>query len=196
MTAKAEARKEQIFAVGAKLFAEKGYERTTLQEVADRLGVTKPALYYYLDSKQELLYEIMSFVMDSVLEQIIHIVESKKTPLGKLEALITSYIAFFTAHPDALTVMVLREDSLEPELRAKHLIRQKEYANHVKSIMKGVLAERGDTDVDATAATYALLGGMNWIFRWYDPKGRIPPKKLSRDFLKIFVPNAAADLNK
>lgn len=188
MTNRTEIRREQIFQIGAELFARQGYERTSLQEVAERLGLTKPALYYYFDSKQQLLFAIISFVMDKVYGDLAEIVSSNRTPLQKLEALIESYIDFFTAHPNELTILVVHEDSLEPELRAKFIDRQKEYKRSVLGIVKDILAQRGENDIDPTALTFALIGSMNWIFRWYDPTGRIPPKRLAKEFLRIFAP--------
>lgn len=188
MSTRREAKRERILAVGAKLFAAKGYERTSLQEVADRLGVTKPALYYYIENKQELLYEIMSLVMDVMLADIVRIVEGGEPPDRQLEALITSYIGFFTSHPDELKIMILREDSLLPEFRKKVNARQKEYGKYVRSIVSALLKERGGEEVDEIAVTFALLGAMNWIFHWYDPAGPITPQRLSEDFLRIFTP--------
>lgn len=190
MSSRTEIRREQIFHVGAELFAKQGYERTSLQEVADRLGLTKPALYYYFESKQQLLFAIISFVMDKVYGDLAEIVASGRTPEGKLEALIESYIDFFTAHPNELTILVVHEDSLEPELRAKFIDRQTEYRRSLRIIVEEILAERGGCEVDPTSLTFALIGAMNWLFRWYDPAGRIPPKRLARDFLNIFAPSA------
>lgn len=188
MSSRTEIRREQIFQIGAELFARQGYERTSLQEVADRLGLTKPALYYYFNSKQELLFAIISFVMEKVYGDLEAIVASDRTPEGKLEALIEAYVDFFTAHPNELTILVVHEDSLEPELRAKFVTMQTEYRRSLRKIVEEILSERGESEVDPTSLTFAIIGAMNWIFRWYDPKGRIPPKRLASDFLRIFAP--------
>lgn len=186
MSVRSDARREQIFAAGARLFATQGYERTSLQEVADELGVTKAALYYYINSKQELLFSIMSFVMESVMKDVVEITAEKISATAKLERLVRRYIGFFTAHPNELTIMVLRQDSLSEELKGKLDDWQREYLGHVKAIVAGTLQERGARGVDVTSVTFALLGGMNWIFRWYDPTGAIPPEKLADDFFAVF----------
>ena len=179
-------RKEQIFEAGARLFAEKGYERTSLQEVADVLGVTKPALYYYYQSKEELLFEITSFVMDRLMADLREIAASDQAPLEKVRELVRRYVKFFAAHPDEQTVMSTQVDSLGPERRAAAHARQREYLHVVKAIVGELLAEHPGNELDETSVTFALLGGMNWIFKWYDPAGRIDPDQLAADFMQFF----------
>ena len=186
MADRREARKEQIFGVGAKLFAEKGYERTSLQEVADLLGVTKPALYYYYSSKEQLLFEIMSFVMDRVLQDATEICQSDLPAGEQLHELIRRYVGFFAAHPAELTLMSTAGDSLVPEHRAVIVERERQYLGFVRGIVAELLQEHPGEDINETSAAFALLGGMSWIFKWYDPEGRISPDRLADDFLKIF----------
>jgi AcrR family transcriptional regulator len=183
---KRETRKDQIFSVGARLFAEKGYERTSLQEVADLLGVTKPALYYYYDSKEQLLFEIMSFVMDRVLQDAVEISGSSLTPAEKLHEMIRRYVGFFAAHPAELTLMSTAGDSLGADLRAVIVERERQYLQFVRGIVAELLDGHRGKDVHETSAAFALLGGMSWIFKWYDPDGAITPEQLAGDFLKIY----------
>ena len=193
MTARGEARKDQIFSVGARLFAQKGYERATLQEVADLLGLTKPALYYYYASKQELLFEIMSFVMERVLSDIREIASSDASALDQLAALIRRYIGFFAAHPHELALMSIQVDILRPDLRDQILEKQREYLRHVRKIVGALLEAKDSSGLDETSAAFALLGGMNWIFKWYHPEGRLTPEKLAADFLTLYSRGLAAD---
>jgi AcrR family transcriptional regulator len=186
VTTRGEARKEQIFSVGARLFAQKGYERTSLQEVADLLGLTKPALYYYYASKEELLFEIMSFVMESVLGDIREVAASAAPPVERLAELVRRYVSFFVAHPHEHTIMSVQVDSLRPELRDRILAQQREYLRHVRGIVAGLLADGDGAELDETSAAFALLGGMNWIFKWYHPEGRVTPEKLAHDFCTIY----------
>ena len=179
-------RRTQIFEAGARLFAEKGYERTSLREVADVLGVTKPALYYYFRSKETLLFEITSFVMDRVLADITQVVDSEQPPLDKLRDLIRRYISFFARHPCELTIMSTQVDSLDAENRQIILDRQRHYLALVRTIVRDVLAAQPERRMDETAVAFALLGGMNWIFKWYDPAGRISPDRLADEFMDLF----------
>jgi AcrR family transcriptional regulator len=179
-------RKEQIFEAGARLFAEKGYERTSLQEVADVLGVTKPALYYYYQSKEELLFEITSFVMDRLMADLREIAGGDQAPLEKVRELVRRYVKFFAAHPHEQTVMSTQVDSLGPERREAARARQSEYLHVVKGIVAELLAGHPAGGLDETSVTFALLGAMNWIFKWYDPAGRITPDTLAADFIQFF----------
>ncbi len=178
-------RKEQIFAAGARLFALKGYERTSLQEVADALGVTKPALYYYYRSKEELLFEITGFVMDRVAADLEAVVRSGRPPVDQLQDLIRRYVRFFAAHPDELTIMSTQVDSLSEPHRAEILDRQRAYLHTVRGIVEQILAGRPGRPLDPTAVAFGVLGAMNWIFKWYDPRGAVTPEALADDFMEL-----------
>lgn len=182
-----EERRDQIFSEGARLFAERGYGRTSLQEVADALGVTRPALYYYYRSKEDLLFEVTSFVMDRVTADLREVAESGRTPLEKLREFIGRYVRFFVSHPHELTIMSTEVDSLGSARREAILDRQREYLGLVRSIVRDLLAEHPGTRLDETSVAFALLGGMSWIFKWYDPAGRVPPEKLADDFTRLFT---------
>jgi len=154
--------------------------------VADALGVTKPALYYYYRSKEELLFQITSFVMDRVMADLREVAGAPLSPLEKLRDLIGRYLHFFASHPHELTIMSTEVDSLGPERREVVLGRQREYLRLVRAIVRDLLAEHPGTTLDETSVAFALLGGMNWIFKWYDPAGRVTPEKLADDFTRLF----------
>lgn len=188
-------RREQIFDVGARLFAEKGYERTSLQEVADALGVTKPALYYYYSSKEELLFEVMSFCIDRVTHDLEEISVSPGTPSQRLAEFIQRYVHFFADHPDELTLLSTELDSLTGDLREAIVVKQRRNLAAIRAIVTELLEESGETDLDPTVAAFALLGMMNWIFSWYDPEGAIGPDRLANHFHRIYSRGVAASLD-
>lgn len=182
----AEHRREQIFEAGARLFAERGYGRTSLEEVAAELGVTRPALYYYYRSKEDLLYEITSFVMDRVMADLREVTGRPCPPLEKLRDLVGRYVRFFASHPHELTLMSTEVDSLGEERRRLIQERQREYLAGVREIVRALLARHPGSPLDETAAAFWLLGGMNWIYTWYDPAGRITPDDLADHFIRLF----------
>ncbi|GAB4287679.1 MAG: TetR/AcrR family transcriptional regulator [Deferrisomatales bacterium] len=182
-----EDRREQIFAAGAQLFAEKGYERTSLQEVADRLGVTKPALYYYYRSKEDLLFEIMSFCIDHVTRDITDILARELAPPERLAELVRRYVRFFTSHPHELTILSTAVDSLSPGPREVIVDKQRHYLKCVRRIVAELQGLRSRPPLDETAAAFALLGMMNWIFKWYDPRGPVGPERLAEQFCEIYL---------
>jgi AcrR family transcriptional regulator len=182
-----EERRDQIFAAGARLFAEQGYERTSLQQVADALGITKPALYYYYRSKEDLLFEIMSFCIDHVSQQIAEILACDLAPAERLAELIRRYVRFFADHPHELTILSTTVDSLSDGSRAAIVAKQRTYLESVRTIIDGLLAARPGPLPDRTACAFALLGMMNWIFQWYDPRGSVAPDRLAAQFKELFL---------
>ncbi|WP_169709607.1 TetR/AcrR family transcriptional regulator [Deferrisoma camini] len=180
-----EDRREQIFAAGARLFAEKGYERTSLQDVADALGVTKPAFYYYYRSKEELLFEILSFSMDRVTDDIKAALCLDAPPEERVREWIRRYVRFFTAHPHELTLLSTAIDSLGPDRRERLKARQRRYLDMARRLVAAIKAP--GSGLDDTVSAFALLGMMNWIFQWYRPAGPVAPEALADHFYRIFV---------
>ncbi|GAB6061830.1 TetR/AcrR family transcriptional regulator [Deferrisoma palaeochoriense] len=184
-----EDRREQIFAVGARLFARRGYERTTLQDVADALGVTKPAFYYYYRSKEDLLYEILSFSMDRVTEDIEAALALDAPPEERVREWIRRYVGFFTSHPNELTLLSTAVDAVGPERREELKARQRRYLAMARRLVAGV--KDPGAGLDDTVTAFALLGMMNWIFQWYRPDGPVDPEALAGHFYRIFVHGVA-----
>ena len=180
-----EDRREQIFAAGARLFAEKGYERTSLQDVADVLGLTKPAFYYYYRSKEDLLFEILSFSMDRVTEDIEAALAADLPPEERVREWVRRYVGFFATHPHELTLLSTAVDALSPRRREHLRERQRRYLDRARRLV-GAVKDPG-APLDDTVAAFALLGMMNWIYKWYDPAGPVSPEDLAGHFFRIFV---------
>ncbi len=182
-----EDRREQIFSAAARLFAQKGYGRTSLQELAGALGVTKPALYYYYRSKEDLLFEILSFCIDRVTDDIEQVAASDLDPEGRVREWIRRYVRFFADHPHELTLLSTEVDALGPETRRIIVDKQRRYLDRARRLVEDLRAASGAPPLDPTVGAFALLGMMNWIHTWYDPAGAVDPEALADHFFRIFV---------
>lgn len=168
-----EDRRTQILRVATTLFREKGYHRTSLDDIADRVGFTKPAIYYYFDSKEELLFAIVDGVVSGALERVQRIAAQDLSPLERMNAILVENTRVVLEHIDANTAFYNERGLLSPERERMVRDRERAYTNVVREIyIEGVRS--GDLlDIDPNVAISTLLGATIWVYRWYRPNGRL-----------------------
>src|SRR5262249_17989516 len=108
-------RKQEVLEVAARVFHEKGYDSSSIQDIADGVGILKGSLYYWINSKEDLLYEILAGVHEEALAAVEEAVEAETETLEKLRAFV---VALFTFHAENLVrIGVFFSDfrSLNPE---------------------------------------------------------------------------------
>ena len=182
---------EELLDVSARMFAEHGYAATSLQQIGDELGILKGSLYYYIKSKSDLLYEVIRSVYWAGFERFESYSREPGTGLEILARAIKGHAVFLVEHLTATTVYLHEFERLEPEQRAQLL--EYDYRTLV-----GDLVRRGQADgsirrdVDPSLATLAILGSINWIYRWYR-EGAKTHEQIGDEFARIFVAGLAAD---
>ena len=108
---------EEIMTVAARLFCEKGYMATTMDDIAAELYITKPALYYYIRTKHDLLYEICEAAIKRLMEGVESIEASGGTPEERFRELVRWQINMFSEHGDIINVYLADESELPTEKR-------------------------------------------------------------------------------
>ncbi len=178
------ARKREVIKVAARLFAAKGYHATTLDEIAEEIGVTKPALYYYIDNKQDILQNIIG-MMKERLENTTAAGRSDLPPKERLENLIRLMVKY-AAEDKELTLIGFEQANILPK-RSRNALkrRNKEVEQVVEEILKEG-KEKGIFDVrDVKMTTFAILAVANWLYRWYEPKGGLTPEEIADRFINL-----------
>lgn len=109
-------RRQQLFAVALRLFAERGYRATTMEEVADAAGVTKPLLYQHFSSKRALYLELVDSVAEDLLSAIGEATARAKGPRQQVEQGFAAYFQMVVTHEEAFRLLYGRADAGDPEL--------------------------------------------------------------------------------
>lgn len=168
------------------MFARNGYENTTTRDIAKAARISNAALYYYFDSKEELLYQILEETMQDGLDRIEKI---EGTPLSPLEML-TAVLKMHTASAvdfNRMKLLVHDQNSLTPEHRRALVQKQNAYVKKLCDLID-LLKEKGEVaDLDTRACAFAFFGMASWAYRWYDPKGKVTPEELADIFHHIFT---------
>ena len=179
---------EHILRTAARIFAEKSYHSTSMRDISRATGVSLAGLYHYCKSKEELLFLIQDHCFGRVLERLEQRTKGIDDPFERLRIFIDNHLSFFAANMAEMKVLSHEAESLAGDLH-KHVSTKKErYARVARKILREITEqERTHGGVDLTVATYALFGMMNWIYNWYDPRGKLSVSQLVDNITRLFL---------
>jgi AcrR family transcriptional regulator len=195
---------ELILRTAARIFAEKSYHATSMRDISRATGVSLAGLYHYCKSKEELLFLIQDHCFGRVLERLEQRTREIEDPFEQLRIFIDNHLSFFAANVAEMKVLSHEAESLAGELHEQVATRKRQYKRIVRKILSDVRqtavrgsesraprtnGHRGRTSkrVDLTVATYALFGMMNWIYNWYDPRGKLSVNQLVDNITRLFL---------
>jgi AcrR family transcriptional regulator len=174
-------KREAVLRTAVQLFLEQGYHRATLNEVAERLNITKPALYNYFRSKDEILFECWALGLERIDEYIAEIDAGGGTGLAKLRKLVRVYAkAMTTEYGASLVRFDLRDltDKNRKIVRAAKKSIDLTFRNYITEGM----ADGSIKPCDAKLSAFAIAGSMNWIGHWYQRGGVLSGEAIANDF--------------
>jgi TetR/AcrR family transcriptional regulator, cholesterol catabolism regulator len=180
---------EFILRTSARIFAEKGYHSTTMRDISRETRASLAGLYYYCKSKEELLFLIQDNCFGHVLERLEERLQETTEPVAKLRLVIDNHLSFFVANMAEMKVLSHEADSLAGEMHAHVSGKKQQYTKLVRRILSEVQTQQdnGKGNVDLTVATFALFGMMNWIYNWYDPRGKLSVRDLVDNLTRLFL---------
>jgi len=179
---------EFILRTSARIFAEKGYHPTTMRDISRATNVSLSGLYYYCESKEELLFLVQDNCFGRVLARLEERLRETADPVERLRLVVENHLSFFAANMAEMKVLSHEADALAGELHERVSAKKQQYTRRVR----GILAEVQERDeraakIDLTVATYALFGMMNWIYNWYDPAGPLSVAGLVENVTRLFL---------
>src|SRR5262247_246431 len=178
---------EHILSTSARIFAEKSYHSTSMRDISRATGASLAGLYHYCKSKEELLFLIQDHCFGRVLARFEERIQGVDDPFEKLRIFIDNHLSFFASNMAEMKVLSHEAESLGGDLH-KHVSGKKEkYAKLARKILREIQEHESSTRIDLTVATYALFGMMNWIYNWYDPRGKLSVSELVTNIMRLFV---------
>ena len=184
--------RQEILRAAARLFQQQGYDATSMNDVAAALKLSKGGLYHHFQSKDEILYNIMSHAMDITEQRVINVARRIEGVEERLRTLIRLHIEVVLSPEDReITVMLHENHPLAPALRRKINGRKKDYLHFVENLIAEVQRKRNSPSaVTPRAAAFALVGMINWIYQWYKPDGELKGEAIVRQYTDIFFHGA------
>ncbi|GLY39875.1 hypothetical protein Amsp01_058980 [Amycolatopsis sp. NBRC 101858] len=171
-TARRELVENELYEHATRLFAERGFAGTSLQDIADALGITRPALYYYVKSKEELLAKLVTEVTNGPLEELTELVARDLDPERKLRGIVEIIVGRRARQPERFRLLIRSEAELPAALTEAYDEGRRAVLKTIAGVIEeGVRAGRF-RPVDARVAALGVLGMCNWVAWWFHPGGR------------------------
>jgi TetR/AcrR family transcriptional regulator, cholesterol catabolism regulator len=176
-----------ITSIAAKLFAKSGYHGTSMSDISQATGLGRGALYYHIKSKEDLLWECHNVFIEPILESAYDIERSAGTPEVKLRALSETLLNMLDEYRPFVRIFHRELSALSKTRLTKLVQRRREYEDLIERVVRAGIAE-GEFEVeDARVSVLTFLGIHNWTFEWFNPRGRLSARELSRQFMDIFL---------
>jgi TetR/AcrR family transcriptional regulator len=179
-------KRQAVIAEASRAFGHRGYQNVSLDDIAKSLNVTKPALYHYIKSKQELLYECHSLAMDIGDQALEHAIATGENGLEKLEMFISNYINAFASELAASAV--LHElNAIPPEERKRIIGRRRQFDLRLRNVIQIGIDDKTIMPCDAKLAVFWFMGAINGIPRWFSAEGEFSGAQIAEAFVKFLV---------
>jgi AcrR family transcriptional regulator len=175
----------EIYRTAAQIILRKGYDATSVNDIANALGMTKAGLYHYINGKKELLFDIMNFGLDELDEEVVRPAQSITDTTARLRFIISNHARLVTRGQGAITILVDEITALAPAQSRKITHRKRTYFDCLRDTVHQLKSEGKLQDVDTTAATFSLLGMINWLSRWFRQDGALTEEQAAEEIVKI-----------
>lgn len=180
-------RKTGIRKRAAEVFAEQGYDRASIRDVAKAAEMSLAGLYYYYRGKDEMLFDIQREAFSTLLEAHAEALAGVKDPEAKLGCVIDAHLAFFSGNIAEMKVMSRESEQLSGDYAERIGAFRRRYVRLVRGILDELGREHVLRDVPTSVAVFVLFGMMNWMYTWYDPARDGSAADLGRAVKGIFL---------
>ena len=191
---RAEIKREVVLETAVALFNEKGFRATSLDEVARKLGVTKPTIYQYVASKDEILFDCVIRGLEMIRDAAENAARGHHTGRDKLEAAMHAYAIAMTMDFCRCVTRTadteLSDDSRKEFRRLKRAIDEM-----MRGMVRAGIADGSLRGGDVRMITFTLTGTLNWIGRWYEPAGEMEPEFVASSVVRTLMSGLAPELS-
>lgn len=175
----------EIYRAAAQIILRKGYDATSVNDIANALGMTKAGLYHYINGKKELLFDIMNFGLGELDEEVAEPAKAIADPAARLRFVVEAHARLVTRGQGAITILVDEITALTPPQHRKITQRKRAYFDFLRGTLDELKSAGQLQDVDTTAATFSLLGMINWLSRWFRHGGALSEEQAADQLVRI-----------
>jgi TetR/AcrR family transcriptional regulator, cholesterol catabolism regulator len=175
----------EIYRTAAQIILRKGYDATSVNDIANALGMTKAGLYHYINGKKELLFDIMNFGLGELDEEVATPAKAISDPAARLRFIVDAHARLVTRGQGAITILVDEVTALTPAQQRKITQSKRAYFDFLRGTLDELQAAGKMQDVNTTAAAFSLLGMINWLSRWFQQNGALNEEQAAEQIVKI-----------
>jgi TetR/AcrR family transcriptional regulator, cholesterol catabolism regulator len=186
-------RQERVIQVAAELFAERGYDATSMTDLSDATGLAAGGLYHYIGSKKQLLFRICDELMEPLLEEARAIVATDAPADVQLRGLLRAWLEHIARHRHHMMVFQQERHLIERDPQWRTVRRQrKDFELILDDVLERCEREGRLSFPDRALALRALLGMVNHTASWLRPRGRLSPEQIADGYLELLMGSRAA----
>lgn len=178
---------QDILKAAARIFRERGYHGTSVQDIADAVGLKKGSLYYHITSKEDLLVQIVASAIDWLVAGFEAIYAQPLSPGEKLSRAIAQHVEAITERRDEVAVFLQERNAIPAEHAVRYQAQRDRYDILFRQVIEEGIASGEFRAVDPRLATLAILGMLIWVKEWYRPDGRYTPEEIAAQFTQYVV---------
>jgi AcrR family transcriptional regulator len=182
-----ERRKKEIYRIATQTLWQKGYDKTTIRDIAKATDMTTAGLYYYFKSKEELLFQILDSHMDDMLAGIEKIAATQVPPIELIKKYIQYQVDTYCKDKFRSKLILNDDDCLTGEWYEQVKQKQRSFLVFWRNALDDFCRDQGLPTDHIAVDAHCLVGMCNWIYRWYDPKGDLKPEALGEKMFNTFV---------
>lgn len=183
--AQVDGRAAEVYRTAAKLILQKGYDATSVGDIAEALGITKAGLYHYIRGKTELLYDIMKYGLEELEREVLAPARAIADPAERLRFVIATHAQIVTRGDGAVTILVDEARALSPA-QNRHVTKLKRaYVDFLRATMEQLREAGKLREVHPTVAAFGIIAAVNWVSRWYHPEGVLTAGEIAEQITDI-----------
>lgn len=172
--------RELLIRAAERLFAERGFQATSVRDIAEELHLKPGSLYAHIESKDDLLWEIVTQAADRFFDAVRPIIASDLVTTEKLRRLIAAHVKVITDDLASAAVYSTEWRHLSDDRKQTFAGSRDEYEGIVRALVQDCIYEGTFAALDEKFATLLILSSMNWIYQWYRPDGPMTPEDIAR----------------
>ena len=189
---RSDARWAEILAGAGRVFARRGYNQSTLEDVANEVGISRATLYYYVGTKEELLVGLLHDPIEKMRMRLQEVADVPVSAPERLEAALREYVRSMAELPE---LFVFLSENVHQVMSGPEADRIRDNADRygrtlAEIIRSGARAGEFRSDIDPSIAVLGIIGMFNWIHRWYNPNGA----RSLQEFGDVFIEMALSAL--
>jgi AcrR family transcriptional regulator len=180
-------REAELHAAATRLFRERGFHATSMQDLGEALGMNRGSLYHYIASKDDLLWTILTGALDRLEQRVVPVLDGDARPVERLERAIHEHLRVAADHADELSLIQIELRSLSPDRRADLIERRDAYEALWRRAIAHGIADGDLRAVDVRLAGIGILSACNWFTQWYRPGGELSVDEIAEAFVGLFL---------
>ncbi len=180
-------KKAEIVQAAAELFSTKGFKATTVRDIAEKAGVLSGSLYAHIDTKEDLLLEIVRLAANEFANALEPIVRSDENPEAKVRAAVHAHLGVIASSRAWSTVYLDEDAAFSPEGRLEVRQLRKVYEQYWMQILEEGRARQTFSFTDSVLTRLFILSALNGFHRWYDPQGRLTVHDIAEDYAGMIL---------